>query len=278
MNAHQISRVRLNPSIVDCIVLWTKNPERLLPRLSELERYRYYFQFTITAYGQSLEPNVPGKRKMISLFKKLSGMLGPNRMIWRYDPIIFTSELNAEYHRRAFHSIAQALDGYTKRCVISFLDLYKKTERNLVSVALDKPNMGQMLSLARELADMAHGHGMEIVSCAEGLDLSRCGVAKGKCIDDKLIEELAGAPLAISKDPTQRPECGCMASIDIGAYNTCLHGCLYCYASFSPDAVRRNFSQHDPKSPLLFGRPGPGDTISDRKVASCLAVQKRLFT
>lgn len=132
MNPRQVSRIELSPELVDCIVFWTKNPEPMLKRLGELDTYPYYFQFTLTGYGQDIEPGVPDKRKIvIPTFQQLSTSIGLNRVIWRYDPILFTPMYTPEYHLRAFSYIAEALKGFTNRCVISFVDRYAKNSKNL---------------------------------------------------------------------------------------------------------------------------------------------------
>ena len=276
-NAHSVSRIDLAPDVVDAIVLWTKNPERLATKLDLLSQYTYYFQFTITPYGQQFEPNVPNKDKVIDLFRSLSRRIGPEKVIWRYDPIIFTNELDLSFHRESFGRMARMLRGYTRRCVISFLDLYKKCERKLLAIPLRDIAASDMLEVTQSIVDVARRHSIEVVTCAEDVDLTAYGVRQGKCIDDKLISELTGKRILASKDRFQRPECGCVASIDIGAYNTCPHGCLYCYANFDANRVKRNLSMHDPSSPLLFGELSPMDKVSVRRVKSCFEVQKRLL-
>lgn len=277
MNIHSVGNISLDPSVVDCMVLWTKNPERLIPRLHLLDRYTYYFQFTITPYSQQLEPNIPNKQKIIELFQLLSRKIGQERIIWRYDPIILTEQMNINFHREAFYRMAQGLRGYTHKCVISFLDLYKKCQRNLLGIPLKQITMPDILELTQITSEIARRCSIEVVTCAEDVDLTQYGVKQGKCIDDKLISELTGKTLLISKDEYQRRECGCAASIDIGAYNTCPHGCLYCYANFNSDMVKKNFSMHKPDSPLLLGGLGPRDKISVRKIKSCFEVQRRLL-
>lgn len=277
VNSHSVSRVSLDPQVVDCIVLWTKDPERLTPRLHLLDKYTYYFQFTVTPYGQQLEPNVPDKQKIVELFRFLSRRIGPERVVWRYDPIILTPEMDIAYHKEAFRWLASMLGGYTRRCVISFLDLYKKCERNLLSIPLEQITSNSMLEIARSLVDTARKYSIEVVTCAEDVDLTALGVQKGRCIDDKLISELTGRSLNLPKDEYQRPECGCVASIDIGAYNTCPHGCLYCYANFDANAVKKNLSMHNPDSPLLIGELSPKDKITVRRVKSCFEIQHGLL-
>lgn len=130
MNAHQISKIILSPEVVDCIVFWTKNPEPMFARLDELDAYKYYFQFTLTGFGNDIECNVPHKKeKMIPIFQKLADKIGREKVIWRYDPIIFSDKYTPEYHLKAFKQIAKELNGYTSICVISFVDIYAKNKK-----------------------------------------------------------------------------------------------------------------------------------------------------
>ena len=277
MNIHQVSRISLSSDVVDCIVFWTKNAERMLNRLHLLTAYNFYFQFTITPYGQNLEPNVPPKEDVILQFRTLSKLIGKSRVIWRYDPILLTSDIDFLYHDQYFRYIASNLAGSTSRCVISFIDLYKKCSRNLSSLKIVNLARKDMRTIAKSLSKIAREYGIQIVSCAEDIDLSGMGIEHGKCIDDKLISEISGQELDIQKDKSQRRECGCVASVDIGAYNTCSHGCLYCYANFDCNMVKHNLSQHRVDSPLISGVMGPKDTVIDKKVLSCFRIQQNLF-
>lgn len=126
MNMHRVSKIMLTPQQIDCIVFWSKNPKPMIGRLHELEAYDYYFQFTINPYDTLLEKYVPKKRKVIDTFRALSDIIGPHRVIWRYDPILFTDSIGLNYHREYFAKLAKLLAGYTNRCAISFIDNYKK--------------------------------------------------------------------------------------------------------------------------------------------------------
>ncbi len=278
MNAHQISRVELSPEIVDCIVFWTKNPTNMMARLDELKEYSYYFQFTLTGYGRDMEPGLPDKRKeLIPVFHKLSERVGKRRVIWRYDPILINEKYTAEYHLKAFEEIAESLAGYTEKAVISFLDFYAKTRRNMERLHIKDIPEGEKLYLAEKIAVTAKKHGMTVESCAEKIDLRSVGVEHGSCIDQKLIEEIIGCKLAVKKDKNQRRECGCVESVETGLYNTCPNGCRYCYANFSDEAVRTNANAYDPASPLLCGTVGPEDRITERKVKSLKDTQLSFF-
>lgn len=272
MNVHQVSKIILSPDVIDCIVFWTKNPRPMLNRLNELKEYMYYFQFTINAYDRGFEVGVPKKEIIISTFKELSEKIGPKRVIWRYDPILLADKMDKAYHYRYFEEIAKRLDGYTNTCVISFVDFYKKTQQNLKDTSAREPSFKDMLEMAERLFVIANKYGIKVQTCAEDIELEAVGVKHGKCIDNALIEDLLGVKLIVSKDPNQRKECGCVQSIDIGAYNTCAHGCKYCYANFKDDVVAKNRAAHSPNSPLLVGDIEPNDKVIERKLFSFIKV------
>ena len=252
MNIHQVSKIDLSPAVVDCIVFWTKNPQPMLDRIEELSSYKYYFQFTLTGYGKDVEENLPHKKnKVIPTFKELSSKIGSDKVIWRYDPIIFNDIYTEEYHIKAFTQIAESLKGYTTRCVISFVDLYSKNKKNMESLNIQDPTLDRLKSFSKKLYDIAQKNDMEIFTCAESVDLSSCGVKHGSCIDKTVIEAVIGCKINVLKDKNQREECGCMESVEVGAYNTCLNGCKYCYANYSKNSVNSNYQKYDVNSPLL---------------------------
>lgn len=278
MNPHQISRIPLTPELVDCIVFWTKNPEPMMARLGELKDYMYYIQFTLTPYGRDIEPNLPDKRNcLIPTFQELSRRIGKERVIWRYDPILITERYTMSCHEEAFQEIAEHLNGFTDRVVVSFVDMYAKTKRNMGKCPPKLMTEENQKALASKLASVAAANHMEIESCAEAVDLSEAGIAHGSCIDRRLIESLLGCRLEGTKDKNQRPECGCMESVEVGAYHTCRNGCRYCYANFSDEKVAEHVSLYDPASPLLCGHIGDGDVITERKVRSLKKMQMSLF-
>lgn len=269
MNCHQVSRVPLSPELVDCIVFWTKNPEPMLGRLGELGDLPYYVQFTLTGCGRDMEPNLPDKKAvLIPVFQRLSQMIGRERVIWRYDPILVSERYTAEYHLWAFREIARLLEGYTDRVVISFLDFYAKIRTAMNEMGVRELADGEIRIMASAMARTAAAHGMEIVSCTESIDLSGCGVRHGSCIDGALIERIIGMPLQAGPDKNQRSACGCVESIDIGMYHTCRNGCRYCYANDSSQRVEYHSTRYDPKAPLLCGVLGGADKITERKVKS----------
>ena len=264
MNRCQISKINISPDLIDCIVFWSKNPKPMLNRLDLLNEYMYYFQFTINPYNTELELCVPKKESIITTFKQLSDKIGCKRVIWRYDPILLTDIIDISYHLHYFESIAKRLYGYTNTCVISFVDQYKKVQRNLKNTMVREPRANEILNLAMGLVEIAGKYEIKIQSCAEEIELTQLGIFHGRCIDNILIEDLLGIKLIVSKDKNQRAECGCVQSIDIGEYNTCAHNCLYCYANFNKDLVDRKRMLHDPYSPLLIGNIEATDIVKNR--------------
>ncbi|MFR9592869.1 MAG: DUF1848 family protein [Rikenellaceae bacterium] len=168
---------------------------------------------------------------------QLSDIIGPDRVIWRYDPIIITDSLDYKYHEKYFEVIARTIGNYTNRCVISFLDTYKKTERNIKHINAHEFKDINCDLLCSHFCNIASAQRIEIQSCAEEVDLSLQGISHGYCIDRHLIEKITNANIDARKDKNQRKECGCVESIDIGQYNTCKHNCLYCYANFNGQKV-----------------------------------------
>lgn len=278
MNIHQISKVSLSPDVIDGIVFWTKNPIPMMNRLNELKDYMYYFQFTLNSYGTDIEANIPNKNNVIiPAFRDLSRKIGAERVIWRYDPILFTSKYTIDYHINYFNEIAKRLSGYTKKCVISFVDLYRNTKANTKDIGLLPLTTKDMYELAARLVEIADKNNLIVESCAEKINLDQFGIAHGHCIDCNLFEQLIGYKLDLDKDKNQREECGCMASIDIGMYNTCKNGCKYCYANFSEKTVMKNCGIHDPLSPLISGIITEEDVVKEREIYSCKHCQLNMF-
>ncbi len=263
-NRNQVSTVSLKPEDVDVIVFWTRNPRPLFPHLAELDArgYRYYFQYTISDNPRAIDPKSPPVETAIKTLRELAGRIGPQRVIWRYDPIVLSEATPPAWHSRVHARLAEALAGCTQRNVISVVDIYKKAQKRLgrlrqagITVEALPPDAlpAAARDLLLQLAETARVYGMEIVSCAEELDLRPYGIAPGKCVDDDYIARTFGLRPAGKKDPSQREACGCVVSKDVGMYDSCLFGCQYCYATSSFEAAKRNHDAHDPLSPSLVG-------------------------
>ena len=258
----------MSPELIACIVFWTKNPAPLMVRLQELESYHYYFQFTLNAYEADVEPGLASKHvSLVDTFMQLSEKIGKERVIWRYDPILLTDKYTVSFHIQHFATLAEKLKDATQRCVISFIDFPKRTFSAMRSLGYREPDFNEMHTIARAFSAIAREKGITLETCAEAIDLSTYGISHGKCIDDALISRISGKPLHLKKDANQRAACSCVPSVDIGLYNTCMHGCKYCYASFSREALLQNRQNYDAFSPLLCSKITEDDVIRERKDA-----------
>lgn len=264
-NTNQISGFSIEPKDVDTIIFWTKNPKPLLQHLPFLDKksYNYYFQYTLNDYPQIFEPSLTDVSLSINTFKELSNHIGPQRVIWRYDPIILSNLTEINYHLSKFNMLANMLSNYTERVVISFVDLYGKVNSRWKDLTLDNtfsfydvsqpafiPELGELVSGLKAIAER---YGLQIYTCAEHVDLEPWGIQHGACIDVSLINSLFNLELTAPKDKNQRNECLCASAIDMGMYNTCSHLCSYCYANLSETSVRNNLFKHNVNSPILVG-------------------------
>ncbi|MBO7634123.1 MAG: DUF1848 domain-containing protein [Lachnospiraceae bacterium] len=260
-NRDQVSRYRLDPSVVDVIGFCTKNPAPMFPYMDLLRDYGQFWYVTLTSYGRDIEPNVPDKHRLIEDFKRLSEIVGTDCIGWRYDPIFLSERYTPEYHLHAFEQIAGALSGYTKTVVISFIDLYPKVRRNFPE-AREVPK-DERLHIGKRIIEIASACGMTVRPCAEGDELAAFGADCSGCMKISDYENAIGKKLIVPKKKGARAECACYLSCDIGAYNTCRHLCRYCYANAEPEMVLEQSRLHDPKSPFLIGNYRDSDIIHD---------------
>lgn len=277
MNPHQVSKVSLIRDDVECIVFWTKDPKVMLPKLKLIKDYKYYFQYTLNPYDVVYETSVACKEYLIDTFKELSEEIGPKKVIWRYDPIILNGEIDIGYHEKYFDILANKLHKHTSKCIISFVDNYKKTGKVFKVHGISEIEYDLKRVLAKKLSCIAKSYNLNIETCAEDIDLMDLGVSHAKCIDGALIESILGLNITSGKDKNQRKACGCMKSIDIGAYNTCAHACIYCYANYSKDLIKRNIEYSDVNSPLLCSKLTELDKVVQKQVYSCLIKQNDFF-
>ena len=261
-NRKQISHVSLNPKEVEVVVFWTRNPQPLVHYLRELEQrgFLYYFQFTVMDNPRQIDTKTPPLSSSLRAFQRLSGIIGPEKVIWRYDPIVISNITDMEFHINKYKSISKALQGYTLRSVISIVDIYSKLKKRLKILkekGVEIMDCNRMFGrdfdgFMSSLAQIANENKMEIVSCAEEPDLKKYNILPGKCIDDNYIERVFGINVAHKKDPCQRKACGCVVSKDIGMYNTCLFGCQYCYATTNFEKANTLYKSHNPNATSLI--------------------------
>jgi hypothetical protein len=261
-NTQQVERISLLPQDVDVIVFWTRGPRPLFPYLKELDErgYRYYFQYTLLDNPRLIDPHVPRLPAALAAFRELAEQVSPQRVIWRYDPIVLSEITPPAFHLDAYTRIAKALSGYTFRSVISLMDPYPKIAKRLKTLAEQgarlipfDPAQEWFGEWMRSLAAIGTAHGMEVVSCAEPYDLRPYGVCPGKCINDEYIGRVFGLEVSHVKHSAQRKACGCVVSKDIGMYDSCLFSCSYCYATSKFERSRLNYNLHNPEAPSLLG-------------------------
>ena len=268
-----IHKIELNPKIVNCIVFWTKDAANILDKLDEISSlgYRYVFQFTITPYGSDIERNMRPKEDIIKTFKRLSSMIGSERVIWRYDPIIFNETLTPEYHLKNFEDMCRQLSGYTDIVNMSIVQSYHNKSFGLELSRQDKEKF------LRSLKEIALSHSIDPRMCCYPEDPQMYGIKRAKCIDKEYLEKICGYKLKLPRDKNQRTLCECCESIDIGIYNTCIHGCTYCYATSNLRETIYNYKNHHPENELLVGSISQEDDIVCKKLTSSRDYQTVLF-
>ncbi len=254
----QVHRVDLRPEAVTAIVFWTRYPQPLLRHLDELQNrgYRFIFQITFNQYPQRYEKNAESAAKVLKAFEQLAAKIGRQRIIWRYDPIFFADGLEPSFHLKNLDWIGRQLEGCVERMVISLLDEYRAVRARLQKAECHYPgdpaHQPGLRSFLTDLASIARDHRLVVSSCAEPEDYTDLGIPPGACIDHELLNGLFGLNLRYKKDPSQRTRCLCTQSRDIGLYQTCPAGCVYCYASSRTEAALRYFKNHHAESESLL--------------------------
>ena len=220
-------KIPLNKNIVDIIVFWSKNPNiDFLKEVRDLG-YKFYLHFTITPYDKNIERNIPNKKLLIRNFQTISKLFGKEKIIWRYDPIILNDDFNANYHINNFKNFADSLNGYTDECIFSFVQIYSKIKNNIKNI-----NDNDKIILIENIKEISEKNNIKLKSCSQDFDkITNIRVEKSACIDKERIQKILGYSIKEKKDKSQRKLCNCIESIDIGMYNTCTNGCIYCYAN-----------------------------------------------
>jgi hypothetical protein len=250
--------ISLRPETVRCFVFWSKNFAPFIPYLDSIEAmgYRFYFNFTITALPVVFEPGRVDPGQAVQTLKDLSARYSPRHVNWRYDPIVLSPVTDRAAHIRTFSRLAEQLEGCVERCIFSFVHMYGKVARRYAmfqkthGIPIHNPDQAFRLELAEELAGIAEKHGIRLLSCADDTLLTDT-IGKAHCVDGELIQTLfPDAADSYRLKPT-RKDCGCSESRDIGAYDTCPHGCLYCYANANRETAMKRYRNHDDMSEFL---------------------------
>lgn len=278
-NPKMLSKVILNPAVIDCIVFWTKNANPMFKILDDLKDYKYYFQFTLNPYGKDIENHLPSIKKRIETFKKLSDKIGKEKVVWRYDPLLINKKYDISFHKEAFSEIADELKEHTERCMLGFIDHYHHIRNEVGKLNIKPLTEKEIEETAVSFKQTMNRYpSIEFDTCTKKVDLTSFGIPSGLCVDKKLIEKIIGYPVSAKKDKNQRDVCNCIESIDIGTYESCLNGCIYCYAiKGNYNTAEFNSRKHQKTSPMLIGNVSEGDIIKEREMRSLLDNQLSLF-
>jgi hypothetical protein len=276
-NRRKAFRVSLRREDVDGFVFWTKNLGPFLESLAEVRvrGYPFVVQYTINGYPRKLEFSVTDASRAVKQAIQVAREYGPKALVWRYDPIIFSSETPPKSHLENFEWLAARLEGATDEVVVSFAQIYRKTKRNMDWASREfgftwtDPDDQAKRSLMRDLSELARLHRMQLTLCSQPYLLEpSLGVPEARCVDARRISTLAGRDIQAALKGA-RKECGCFESKDIGDYDTCPHGCVYCYAVSRRSLARRRYAQHDPNGEFLFS-PGPEPSNERDEIAPTL--------
>lgn len=256
----KVTRYELRPDVVDCVEFCSKNYRPILKDLHRItSRFATHFQYTITAYGKDIEPGVPSIDESVETLLALEAQVGKKRICWRYDPVLITARYTIEEHSRIFDHLASRLAGHVDRCIFSFVEMYKKLERNMPElIPLTEQDKD---ALAEMLGRTAARYGIPIQTCATKGDYTRYGIQGSGCMTLSMLGEANGIDFRPLKHRGARAGCRCIESRDIGAYDTCPNGCRYCYANKSLERARENYRLHDKNAPMLLGTLHAGDTL-----------------
>ena len=254
---------RINFKNVDAINFCTKNPIPFLDKIKEIKE-PIIFHVTLTPYNKDIEPNVPPKRQIIEAIKKLSNIIGKNNLWVRYDPIFLSDKYTLEYHVKAFDRLCTLLDGYVNKFIVSFIDNYKNVRKNERTLNYRKFTEYDYKTIGELFSKSARNHNMTVQTCFEDINLVQYGFKKADCLSHELAYKLTGKTNFKSYNIRKGNKCKCVSMVDIGAYNTCLHFCKYCYANYDEKMVSKNILKHNQNSTMLLDYLKDDDIIKRR--------------
>ncbi len=272
---NEIYKYDINPKVVDCICFCSKNPRPLVKHLDKISDYNQFWFITLNPYGKDIEVNVPNYKKVIKTFQDVSSTLKKDAIAWRYDPIFITEKYDLDFHIEKFEEIASQLADYTSDCTISFIDLYKKVLRNFPEAR--EVTTDEQLIIGENFAKIAYEYNIKMKTCVEGTLLDQFGFDSSGCMTKQVLEKAIGNNLKIPHGKYKNRQCNCLMGRDIGAYNTCMHGCKYCYANSNMKLVKKNQKLHNPDSPLLIGEVKESDAVKEVSEPSFIDSQAKLI-
>ena len=260
-----VYKLSLKPEDVDCLLFCSKNYQPILKHIGDIdEKYNILCNYTITAYGKDIEPKVPTINQSIKTLKRLSDIVGSNKILWRYDPILLTEKYTIEKHLETFEDIVEKISPLVYRCIFSFVDMYKKVEENMPEIIPLAEE--DKVKLLKGIGEISERYNLYTQSCATNESYEKYGIHAAGCTTREILEQAHNVVYKNVKGTGIRENCHCIPSRDIGAYNSCLSECKYCYANRKPEIPKNVIKLHDEKSPLLLGHLKENDKLTDTEV------------
>lgn len=273
---NHITRYTLEPSVVDCVIFCSKNYRPVLPWIKEIDaEYNIICYYTISAYGKDIEPNVPDINDCAETLIELSEKIGKDKVVWRYDPVFLTDKYTVQRHIETFNHLAERLAGYFSFCIFSFIEMHKHLAKALPELVLMTDEERDVL--LRAFGETARRYGFRIQTCGDDNDYEAYGIGRSGCVTTSILGKAFNCKFKNMAHKGLRKGCHCLPSHDIGAYNTCLNGCRYCYANKKPELIYANYQKHDVRSPLLIGDVLPTDIIRNGNQKSIIINERNLF-
>ena len=262
-----VYKLSLKSEDVDCLLFCSKNYQPILKHIGDIdEKYNILCNYTITAYGKDIEPKVPSINQSIKTLKRLSDIVGGNKILWRYDPILLTEKYTVEKHLETFEYMAEKISPLVYRCIFSFVDMYKKVEENMPEIIPLAEE--DKVKLLKGIGEISERYNLYTQSCATNESYEKYGIHAAGCTTREILEQAHGVVYKNVKGTGIRENCHCIPSRDIGAYNSCLSECKYCYANRKPDIPKKVIKMHNEKSPLLLGQLKENDRLIETKIVS----------
>lgn len=260
-NESQVSRIYFED--VEMFVFCTKNPRPIIPYLKDIKK-PILFHVTLTGYHKDIEVNVKDKKEIINDIKKISKIIGKSNVYLRYDPIFLNDKYTVDYHIKAIKKLAEELEGYIEKIIISFIDDYKNVRKNEHTLNYREFKECDYKALGESISKVCHEHNIRVHTCFEKRNLVEYGFDEEVCLSHELAYMLTG-----KKYPNWKARkeglCNCVNIVDIGVFNTCPHFCKYCYANFKEEEVLKNRKFHDVNSTMLIGKLKDTDKITVRR-------------
>lgn len=240
---NNVSKINLKPEDVDCLMFCSKNYKPIIKYMKEInEKYRIICHYTITAYGKDVEPNVPSIEESINTLIELSKIVGKEKVLWRYDPILLTEKYTKEKHLETFEYMAKQLAPYIQRCIFSFVEMYKKLDYNMPEIIPFK--VKDKIEILKGIGEIARRYSIYVQTCGTDENCEQYGIHISGCTTTEILEQANSVKYKSVKAKPMRKGCHCIPSRDIGAYDTCLNGCKYCYANRTPNLAKENLKLH----------------------------------